>query len=415
MTIRFWIGNAQYRSQIVVGTVTAVATNGTVTATINTKALTYTCEVGDTVDDAAAALAALCVAQDAPTEFGEISWSSDGADIIAEASTPGTPFAGMTGGLVFSAAAGATISTATQQTNSSPNDIANPLNWATGGGTTGLPVDGDSIVLQASTVSLLWNLDHFAGTWFASVTRWGDFTGQIGLPPQNVAGYREFRPQYFKFGDTTDPVTLLLGLGTGNGPQLEAWNVGTQEATLTVQSGQSIRLLGTHADNAGTVTNATVSIAVAAGETSTLASLNVDGGANVTIGEGVTFSGALTVSNGQVAVYVETASLLASNNSTVTVRSQAATYPSVIAEGGSRVIWLSDSSITDLVLQSGATLDKSGNILPITITDSEIDGGSNCQVIDPFSKITWTNATTVNGQVTSGPFTFLGPRTVKIT
>lgn len=68
MTIRYWIGNAQYRSQVEAGTVTAVANGATVSATINDKTLTYTCLAAGTVDDAAAGLVALCTASGAPPE-----------------------------------------------------------------------------------------------------------------------------------------------------------------------------------------------------------------------------------------------------------------------------------------------------------------------------------------------------------
>lgn len=423
MTIRYWIGNAQYRSQVEAGTVTAVANGATVSATINDKTLTYTCDADDTEADAATGLVALCTASDAPPEFTELAWTVDGDAVVATASTPGTPFAGMTGGLVFSAAAGATIVQTTEQANSSPSDVANAKNWATGAGVTGLPGAGDDLVLQASSVSLLWNLDYFVGTSFASITRWGNFTGDVGLAPLNPNGlYREYRPQYFQCGPHTvgsssagpgSAIQITLGLGAGNGPQLEAWDVGSQQATLNVLGGQAVRFLGTHASNTGTIVNATVTVANLAAETSSFASLSVDGGANVTLGEGVSFSGALTVSNGQVTTYIATASLLASNNSTVTVRSQDTTHPVITAEGGSTIAWLSNSDITTLTLRSSATLDKSQSILPITVTNSTIDG-ANCQILDPFSTVTWTNPTTVNGQVTTGPFTFLGPRTVQI-
>lgn len=414
MTVRYWIGNAQYQAQIVECEVTAVATNATVSATINDKTLTYTCLAAGTVDDAAAGLVALCTASDAPTEFAELTWESSGAFITVTASTPGTPFYGMTGGLTFGAAGGATVSDSETQANLSPSDVSNALNWATGSGTTGLPVDGDSIVLQSSSVPLLWNLDYFSGVWLAAVTRWGDFVGQIGLPAQNVNGYREYRPQYFEFGDTTDACAITLGLGSGNGPELEAWNAGTQQVTLTLMSGQAVRFLGTHASNTGTVANSTLIVANAAGEAATFASLKVDGGANVTLGSGVTFSGALTVSNGQLTTFVAPASITASNNSTLTVRAMGATFAAITAKGGTRVTWMSNGTITALTLASSSIFDKSQSILPLTITDSTLDGESNCQINDPFSTITFTNATSVTGQVTTGPFTFLGPRTVKV-
>lgn len=419
----YWVGNAQYTAQVVSGTITAVADGGTVSATINDKTITFTCGASDTMTTAATGLVALLTAQDVPPEFGEEDWTSSANVVYATANTPGTPFAGMTGGLVFSAAGGCAISQATETANSSPNDVANPLNWRTAAGVTGLPVANDDLVFQASAVSLWWNLDYFAGTPFTTITRWGSFTGDVGLLPQNPKGYLEFRPQYFTCGplagvsSSAGPAStlrLLLGLGAGDGPQVEAWDVGDQQTTLTVLSGQFVRFLGSHASNTHSITNATVSVAALSTESSAFASGKVDGGANLTLGVGVSYAGTLTISNGQATMFMAPSTIAASNNSTVTVRSQDTTHPVVTAEGGSSVVWISNSNITSLTLSSSATLDKSQSILPITITTSDIDG-SDCQVLDPFSTITWVNATTVRGQVTTGPFTFLGPRTVKIT
>ncbi len=90
------------------------------------------------------------------------------------------------------------------------------------------------------------------------------------------------------------------------------------------------------------------------------------------------------------------------------------TYAAVTARNGSQVTWNSNSAITALVLQTGSTFDKSGDVRQISIATSTIDGDS-CRVLDPNSTITWTAATLVNGQVSSGPFVTGPGRTWKIT
>ena len=48
------------------------------------------------------------------------------------------------------------------------------------------------------------------------------------------------------------------------------------------------------------------------------------------------------------------------------------------------------------------------------ITNSTLDGDT-CRIDDPLNAITFTNATTVKQQVSSGPITFTGPRTLRVT
>ena len=423
-----WIGNANNIAQVVTGTVTTVANGALLTATMSTKTITYTCTASDTTTTAAAGLAALLppTSSAAAAEFGVASFTSSGAVITATESTAGEPFAGMTGGLVFAASGGAAITQATSQANVSQSDVNDVNNWIRSG-VNAIPVNGDDMVVMNTDVPLRWNLTALASVQLNSFTRYQSFIGTIGLPDINPLGFVEFRPTYFQFAGAAASLPITLGLGSGQGPTRERYNVGSSKCVLNVvASGAAsdefaVRFLGTNANNTATILGTSVGVAYWAGETSTLASALVDGGGSMTIGSGTTFSGTLTVQNGSVTLYATAAAIVASNNSQVTVitlgtqvSGTVSTYASVTAIGQSTITWNSNATITTLTLTTGSFFDKSQDARAMTITNSTIDGDT-CQANDPNSAITWTNATSVKNLVSSGPFIFNGTRTVKVT
>ncbi len=272
--------------------------------------------------------------------------------------------------------------------------------------------------LADSSTPLLWNLTALAAIQFGSYQRWQSFTGTVGLPEENPLGYYEYRPTYFKFvGSGT--LTMTLGIGAGSGPSRERYDLGAQRVNLNAlasgspQDDYAIRFLGSNANNVINVQQTSVGVAMLPGEAATVASATVDGGATLALGAGVTFSGLLAVNGGAATLNCAPGTVTAVNGSAIAVGSIGLTYAAVNAFQGSRITWNSDSTITTLVLQTSSTFDKSGDIRPIVITNSTIDGDS-CQVLDPLNSVTWTNAASVHNSVTSGPFTFTGTRTVKI-
>jgi trimeric autotransporter adhesin len=418
MATVYWNPNAQFTAQVDTLTVAGTPAAGNViTATINTKNISYTLTGADTAITAAAALQALLANTSiTPPEFQEMTWSVSGAVITATAATPGTPFtltSSATGG-------GATITHANVTANSSPSDVDNASNWLRSGSPS-LPQNGDDVVVADSSVGLLWNLASLSAVTFASFTRWQSFTATIGLPEINPAGYQEYRPTYFQFAGSASPIAVNLGVGlTGGGPSRERYNVGTSQVILNVLAAggaaddYSVRFLGTNASNVLNVQNVSVGVAMLPGEVATVASATVDGGGSLSLGVGTTFSGKLTANNGTSTLFCASATLDAFNGSQVTVQSTGLTYTTVLASNGSTLTWTSNSTITALTLTTGAVLDKSSDVRPMTITNATIDGDT-CQVLDPNSAITWSNPATVKNQVSSGPFTFAGPRTVQIT
>jgi hypothetical protein len=394
------------------------ALNNTISAVVgvapNTSTITYTLSGADTAITAAASLFALIEAS-LSAMFGEITFSyvAGSAVITATASTPGVPFtlaSSATGG-------GATITHAVVTANVSPSDVNAAANWSRSGAQS-LPQNGDDVVIQDSAVPLLWNLGSLSAVTFNSLTRWQSFTGTIGLPEFNGNNYVEYRPTYFKFGVNASPINVNLGVGVlGSGPSRERYDAGTNQITWNVLNSGSpaddyaVRILNVNASSTLAVQNTSVGVAMQPGEVSTLASAKVDGGGSISLGSGVTITTASL--NGAIGYVNTPCTVTASNGSQLTVQSEGGTFAAVTLQGGSNCQWLSDSTITTLKVQTGSTFDKSGDLRSVTVTNSTVDGDTT-QVLDPNSSISWTNATNVTNQVTSGPFTFGAGRTIKI-
>ena len=152
-----------------------------------------------------------------------------------------------------------------------------------------------------------------------------------------------------------------------------------------------------------------------AGEVAGLASCSVAGG-SLGIGGGVVWtSGAtLTMQGGAAILNAAPNTLTLNNGAAATIATDALTWVAITAQGGSALTWLAGGIVTTLTMTTSASLDKSQDARALTVTNSTIDGDT-CTVNDPLNAITWTNATTVKQQVSSGPFLFTGPRTVKVT
>jgi hypothetical protein len=430
MAIVAWTGAGYNASQVDTLTVSAVAAGGTITATMGIApflvSITYTMTGTDTTSTAAAAILALLSASTAPPQFADAQWTVSSNVITATASTPGTPFT-----LSASSAGGATMTHAITTPNSSQSDVSNPANWLRLG-VQALPQNGDDVVLQDSTVPLLWNLSAFAGVSPNSFSRWQSFIGTVGLPLQNPNGYFEYRVTDLQFypqpggassssGSPSTPLAWTLGVGqVGSGPTRERYNVGSQQVNLTViaagspSDAYSVHFLGANPSNTLTVGGGvSVGVAMTVGQTAALASATVANGGSLSLGAGVTFSGQLTVDSAAAIVTCAVPTTLAQSSSSVTVQSTGLTYNSVTAKGSSRVTWLSNSNIGTLNLQTGSAFDKSKDTRPITITNSAFDGDTT-QILDPWGAVTYTNPTAVANAVNSGPFVYPPGKSVKI-
>lgn len=443
MTTAYWLGGgAQNTAQVVTISVLSVSVGATLTAQINGKTVVYTCVTGDTTSTAAAAWQALLASADAPLEMQDIVFSVTDNVITATASTPGTPFvppSGTAWGLVCSAGAGASLTQTQTVPNQSVSDVTDPRNWRRNG-VAALPQNGDDVVVADASTPILWNLDQTAALQMASYTRWQNYTGSIGLPDQNPGGYPEYRPKYWQFSgplggsgnSSSSPgggagggvLNMILGVGSGQGPTLERYNVGSQQTNLQlIASGSpsqtyAANFLGTSGANAVTVIGSSLGVAMSPGEVATLASAKAANGATLALGPGCTV---LTSAYANGAVLQLTgcapASVSAENGSQVVQTTVASnpqlTYPSVTIQNGTSVSWLSGSNIVTLNLFTNSNFDKSQDLRAMQITNCTMDA-STCQISDPFSVIVFANPVQNRDAINSGAI-LRGPgSTVKV-
>ena len=444
MPTTYWSPNQAAISQVETYTFSAPSGVGnTYTATINGKSVTYVSISGDT---AALACTGLYTLLNATTsiapEFTEIQFSDSGAGVLtATAKTPGTPFANVTvngvanHGLVLTTGNGLVngISTAHTTANQSPSDVLDPQNWlrvtAPAPPVRGIPVTGDDVVINNTSVPLLWNLDRLSGVRFNTYTRWQNFEGTIGLPENNPIGYTEWRATYFKFAGPAGSVPagglqMVLGYdsGGGSGPSRERYDLQSDPVTMTIlaagsaQDEYGVRFLGVHTANTFRLLGGvSLGIAMQPGEISSLTSSSMDG-STLGVGAGVTWTAGstLTMYGGSAFLNSAPTTLSLNNGAQATISTDGLTWATVNQQGGSDLLMLAGGVITTHNMTTGSTIDKSQDGRALTITNSTIDGDS-CVYNDPLNAITWTNATSVKQQVASGPFRFTGSRTVKVT
>ncbi len=413
----YWSPNQAAIAQVETYTFSApVGVGNTYTATINGKSVTYSSIAADTAALATTGLFNLLnLSTGVAPELTEITFANPSAGVLtATASVPGTPFANVPGtsaGLVMGTGNGLTNGIATVHTtaNQSPSDVNDAQNWVRANlgvtppsKTRALPQNGDDVVLANSAVPMLWNLDQLILVQFNSFKRNQSMTGQIGLPELNANGYAEWRAKHFRFVGPQGSVpagglTMVLGYAdtTAGGPSLERYNNGSQQVTLNVLVAGQVDWLGVHTLNTFTVMGgALLNVGMNPGEVATLSSSTVDGGSSLGIGPNVTWTAAstLTVNGGSAILNAAPATLTMVNGAQVTITTDSLTWAAITAQGGSTLTMLAGG----------------------TITNSTIDGDT-CQFIDPLNAITWTNATSVKQQVTSGPFQVTGTRTFKVT
>lgn len=435
----YWSPNQAAVAQVETYTFSAPNSVGnTYSATINGKVVTYSSASGDTAAAVATALLALLQAASGVPELSEITFANpSGGVLTATANAAGTPFANVTvngvagQGLVLSTGNGLSngIATAHTQASLSPSDAGDAKNWLRYNmtstppvATRSLPQNGDNVVVGATATPILWNADALAAVQFNTYTRQQDMTGQVGLPLVNASGYQEWRACYFRMSGPQGSVPaggLQVVLGApgagGSGPSFESYNVGSQLATLTVLGGGVVNFLGVHALNSFESIAGTLNVAVNPGEVATLNTSAAYSGAVVNVGSGVawTAAAALTLNGAGATLNAAPATLALSNGASASVTTDMLTWAAVTAQGTSTLTWLAGGTITSLTLSTGSVLDKSGDPRALTVTNATLDGDT-CQVLDPLGAVSWTNAATVKQQVSAGPFTFTGPRTVKV-
>jgi len=384
-----WKGDAPAIAQVDTLTVGGtIETTDNFTMTINGKAVNVV--AGSTV--AATVAATIATTWNACTipEFKEITAAATtGGALTLTADVPGKPFTVTvatteTGG---GAADSQTFSKASTIASSGPNDWSTAANWS--GGV--LPASGDTVVLENSKSDILYGLDQHAVT-LASLIVSQTFLATVGLPRTNSGGYVEYRPQYLQIGATL--CTIGNGSGQGSGRiKLDFYSIQTACTILNAGSAAetgvpSILLKGTHASNVLNLIKGIVGIAFFAGETATLATVNVgyfsniNGDSNLAMSSGVTLT-TIKQSGGSI--------FAASNITTLTQ------YAGLLTLQGSATIGTAtlEGTLYDQSTGTFTTLtvlgkyDRRQSMAAKTCTNVTLYKGSEWH--DPFHTVTCTN------------------------
>ena len=387
-TVR-WLGRQKNKKQVNTITPASVAATNTFTVTINGKSITYTA-VDTLVATVTAGLVALLTASDVPEEFKEITWTDSVTLVTATANEAGKPFT------QTSSAAGGTATnvTATTTANVSQNDVNDGVNWSTGA----VPAATDTIVVENTSSSLLWNLEALAANTYAELRILSTFTGTIGLPQDN-GNYNEYRPLYFKAGFTL----VNIGQGDGQGSQRIRIDGAAVASTVAVFStGQSadaglpaVLWKGTATTNIlEAYGNAQVGVGLLAGEAAAILTLSVAGSAQVRCGPSVTLSAAnSTTKVGGRGAQLTTDSALV----TATVTKEGGTHTLLsgnvttnLQVHGGKVSYRGAGTITLAEVRDGGELTFADDATARTITTLNLYSGAVYR--DPFQSVTWTNA-----------------------
>jgi hypothetical protein len=387
MATVIWRGDAQAVAQVVTVAILIADPLTTFKVTINGKTVSALGVGVSTANTAAALQAALAASTLA--EFLEITWTVNASTITGTAVTKGLPFTATS-----SASGGAgTIGAVTVATASAgPNDWSTPGNWSAGA----VPVNGDDVVLQNSTVDILYGLDQSAVT-LATMTRYMSYTGKIGLPQYTTgtSSYYEYRPRYLKIGATA--TTLGRGDGSGGGRcQIDFGAVATtcnvEGAGPGADSGlPAITLNGSNAANVLNITQGSIGLAIDAGATAQFPVIRI--GSELSPATDVTFTagagctlGAITQSGGVATVASNVTTWTKTAGASVNL---AGTIGTITADGGTHY-WQSNGAITTALFRGdGTALDCSRDIRARTLTNATFTGGGF--YVDPLKTITFTN------------------------
>lgn len=407
MATRIWKGDAVAVAQDNHATPANVEVNDVFNLTINGSVVSYT-STGTAVADVTAGLA---TAWNNSTilEFTEVSASDDTTHIGLLGDTAGLPFV-VTGSAVNNSTGGTDNQTLTISTTpaaaSGPNDWGTADNWYTSTGgiaDSGVPVDDDNIIIENSAVSILFGLDQ-SGVGPASVKSKASFTGNIGLPRTNAAGYVEYRETSLKMTSSTDGSTTLWDIGEGEGSgsgrikidglsgvnKFTVYNTGTR-----AESGiPSLLLKGTSTDNEYAINRGDVGIGFFGGETGNYTSLRVGfidatgSDAQVVLGDDSpnTSGGSITQTGGQLVTsdVVQTVNL---TGGVFTLR-ETATAATINADVGT-VNYESAGTVTNLNVGNDGIVDFRRDGRTRTVENCNVYSGGT--IFDPAQTVTFTN------------------------
>ena len=415
MATRRWEGNAVDVTQVDTITIANTwATGDTCTMTINGKNVVLTAGTDVSTTNIATAIKEIWNGDtqtgtgdhtaipsfddfggDSIGEFAGITATSSGAVVTLSADVAGVPF---TLTVAATTAGNGTATRGAKTTCTGKHFFDNADNWSDDT----VPVTADDIVFQNSDVDLLYAIDQ-NGTSPDSIKIYQSYTGVIGLDENNTdipdKPYREYRDRFLKMNESGDSRTneLTIGIGEGSGSGRMNLNLHTGVTNCVIyNSGQrlnpnipSINLIGGHSTNTVEVLRGDVGLAVADGDTTTVATLRIgyienrDFDAQVYIGA----SGAVA------AMHKEGGHLTSWSGMSGTHRLEGGTWDhhegnlGTVKIRGGRFRQYSDGTLTTLQVSQDGVADFSRDIRAKVITNPVEIYGNGASLIDPFKTI----------------------------
>lgn len=388
----YWVANAAPVAQVTTFTIgesgSGWVAGNAATITVNNKPCTVTLgSVSTSITDVAAALAAALNSGDSSTTDLDIisdeTKNIGGQQIAefraftAEATGPVVTITGTRDGIPFVAvssetAAEGTISDATPTEATGPNHFDNAANWDTGI----VPYQGDDIIFDAGSSEdvLYWStaISPTDPNHPQSVTVEPGYRGNIGLPLNNAAGYREYLARFVPLEfDTAGDIYRLAGSGrcqlniqgTAGVVHVESGQVSlmTTSGVITLNAlGGNIKLGD---DGAAACVLGTMNVGDEQGKRST-----------VDIAQSCTFSTpVLTIFEGNVTLDAAIAATTTLYKGTLTVNGGAQT---TIDVRGGNLIYNGTGTITTLTVYSGGA-DFSQDLRSKTVTNMVIYKGTS--------------------------------------
>ncbi len=302
MATIYWEGKADAVAQVTTATPGGTISTETFTLTLADATVTYTAQGGDT---AALVAEGLRDAWNASTHpyFAAVTATAATGVVTLTADTAGVPFV-VTG----SVTGAATLTISTTTVNAGPNDWSTADNWSANT----LPATNDTVIIQNSSVSILFGLDQSSVT-LTQLEIDQSYLGKIGLPEDHFAldadtsdtSKPEYRQAYLAISATA----IHLGRHQGNTSPVGSGRIkldtGSNQTELNIQNTasvsadanlQPVRWIGSHASNVVNVTRGNLGVAMnQPGETATIATLNVGQRGNVSTDARVDLSSGVTL------------------------------------------------------------------------------------------------------------------------
>lgn len=381
-------GDAVAIKQVVTVQITANDVVTTYKITINGKVVS----VLGNADGVNSTASDLQTALDASTipEFAEVTWTVSTDTVTGTAATAGVPFTATSS---VSGGAGTIGAVTTTTASAGPNDWSTAGNWSLGA----VPVNGDDVVIENSSVDISYGLDQSAVT-LASLTIENTYTGKLGLPDYTTGStsYYQYRDKYLKIGATT----CNLGRGDGQGSGRVKIDFGSVATTVNVEGAGSpadtglpaVILNGSNAGNVLNATQGTIGLAIDAGSTAQFPTIRVGSETSqatdvtLTCGTGCTLA-TINQNGGVVTVGSNVTTWTKTSGTSTNLYSSAIT--TITADSGTHY-WQSNGTITTGTFRGdGTVLDCTRDLRSRTLTGSTFTGGA--YFLDPSKTVTFTN------------------------